>query len=69
MSHAVSRQNQKIIRLVIILLIGALLAVLFAFMNNKQIASQSSTSVINGISPEPFGRRGISPEPFGRRFR
>ncbi|GEM_PF-6361989 len=67
MAHAASQQKQKIISVIIAILVAVLLAVLFAFINNKQIASQSSTSVINGISPEPFGRRGISPDPFGRR--
>lgn len=69
MSHATSQSRQKIFWIVITIITAAAFAVLFAFINNKQIASQSKTSVINGvgISPEPFGRRGISPEPFGRR--
>lgn len=69
MRHTVSQYRQKIFWIVIAILAAASLAVLFAFANNKQIASQTKTSVINGvgISPEPFGRRGISPEPFGKR--
>ncbi|MBI2639187.1 hypothetical protein HYW83_06405 [Candidatus Peregrinibacteria bacterium] len=69
MPHAISQYKQKIFWIVIAILAAVSLAVLFSFVNNKQIADQAKTSVINGvgISPEPFGRRGISPEPFGRR--
>lgn len=69
MSHATYHSRQKIFLLIFVALAAIAIAVLFAFINNKQIASQSKTSVINGvgISPEPFGRRGISPEPFGRK--
>lgn len=68
MAHALLHHRQKMIRIAVIIFVAALLMILLAFINKKEIADQSKTSVIDryGVVPlpmKPEGRYGVVPLP------